>query len=261
MYRLYVDEVGTDTMSRLDEDNHRYLSLTGVAMKITDARDVLEPALNVLKSTIFDHDPDSPVVLHRKEIMGGKGPYQILRQDASVASAFDTAILDIFTNTPYFVITALIDKAWMADQWHWQQTHPYHYLLEILVEKYVRFLERMGTIGDIMPESRQGKDGVLQAEYNKIRANGTTYRNPAAIEAALRGPALKFRTKKDNVAGLQLCDLLAHPSHIFVRDAMGHPVNLGPFARKVCDVLKKTKYDRSPWDGRLKGYGYKHLPG
>ncbi|WP_203310526.1 hypothetical protein [Sphingomonas beigongshangi] len=116
MYRLYVDEVGTDTMSRLDEDNHRYLSLTGVAMKITDARDVLEPALNALKATIFDHDPDAPLILHRKEIMGGKGPYQALRTNALTRVAYNAAILDIFQTTPYVVITALIDKSWMADQ-------------------------------------------------------------------------------------------------------------------------------------------------
>ncbi|WP_203310525.1 hypothetical protein [Sphingomonas beigongshangi] len=124
----------------------------------------------------------------------------------------------------------------------------------------MQFLERAGTIGDIMPESRQGKDGVLQAEYNKIRVEGTRYRNPAAIESSLRGKTLKFRTKKDNIAGLQLCDLLAHPSHIFVRERMGHDVTLGPFATQVCNILRDTKYDRSPWNGRIMGYGFKHLP-
>ena len=69
MYRLYVDEVGTDALTHLDKDKHRFLSLTGVAMKIADARDLLEPAVNRLKAQIYRHDPDTPIILHRKEIL------------------------------------------------------------------------------------------------------------------------------------------------------------------------------------------------
>jgi hypothetical protein len=43
MYRLYVDEVGTDDMTNLEDDNHRYLSLTGVAMEVSHARDWNSP--------------------------------------------------------------------------------------------------------------------------------------------------------------------------------------------------------------------------
>ena len=65
---------------------------------------------------------------------------------------------------------------------------------------------------------------------------------------------------KDNCAGLQLCDLLAHPSHIYVRKQMGHDVALGPFSTLVSAILESSKYDRSPWNGKVKGYGFKHQP-
>ena len=144
-------------------------------------------------------------------------------------------------------------------QSHWSLTHPYHYLMNILVEKYVQFLERKGAIGDIMPEGREGKDALLQTVYSGLRASGTEYVNAVRIKAVLRGDKLKFRKKKDNIAGLQLCDLLAHPSHIYIRSKMGHAVDLGPFAKKVCNVLVVHKYDRSS-SGKIQGYGYKHLP-
>jgi hypothetical protein len=57
MYRLYVDEVGTDNLVHLEKDKHRYLSLTGVALKIADARDHLAPTMNRIKARIFDHFP------------------------------------------------------------------------------------------------------------------------------------------------------------------------------------------------------------
>lgn len=261
MYRLYVDEVGTDTLKNLDTDRDRFLSLTGIAMKVDHAREHLAPAIEKLKYDLFPQDPDDPpLVLHRKEIMGGKGCFGRVRSDDAFRDTFNTRILDIYRNTQYNVITALIDKRWMADQRHWDRRHPYHYLLEILVEKFVQFLERKRAIGDIMPESRQGKDALLQKEYDRIRKDGTQYVKADRIASALRGSKLKFRTKAHNIAGLQLCDMLAHPSHIYVRDRMGHKVALGPFARIVCEILVQSKYDRAGWTGQIKGYGYKHLP-
>jgi hypothetical protein len=56
-YRLYVDEVGNDDMGHTDDERHRYLSLSGVAMDPDYVRDHATPALNALKS-ILKHDPD-----------------------------------------------------------------------------------------------------------------------------------------------------------------------------------------------------------
>lgn len=259
MFRLYVDEVGTDALTHLEKDKHRYLSLTGVAIQINHARDVLLASMNRIKADIFDHDPDTPIILHRKEIMGLKGPYHRLRNDA-IAQRFNEAILQIYENTKYTVITALIDKQWMLRQEHWVKTHPYHYLMEILAEKYAQFLERNRSIGDIMPESRKGKNDLLQRAFDRVMRNGTQFVSSERLSSAIRAKKLKFRSKPQNVAGLQLCDLLAHPSHIYTRSLMGHDVNPGPFATQVVNILVRSKYDRSPWNGKIIGYGIKHLP-
>lgn len=259
MYRLYVDEVGSDSLTHLQKDKHRYLSLTGVALRIDHARDVLKVNIGRLKADIFGRDPDEPFYLHRTDILGYKGPFQALRS-AGNRDDFNNAIMQIFTNTDYKVITALIDKKWMVQRTHWMRDHPYHYLLEILVEKYVQFLERQDAIGDIMPESRQKKDRLLQAEYDRLRADGCDFVAVDRIESRLPGSKLKFRKKPDEIAGLELCDLIAHPSHILVRAKMGHDVNLGPFSTRVCRVLWAQKYDRSPYNGDIMGYGIKHLP-
>lgn len=227
-------------------------------MKIDHARDHLTPNMNWIKSKVFDHDPDEPIVFHRTDIVQRKKGFWRLKDDA-VRDRFDRAIMRIVTGTDYRVITALIDKRWMLGQRHWTNMQPYHYLMEIMVEKYVQFLERNQDIGDIMPESRQSADKRLQSAFDGVRAAGTRYVNQQRIASAIRSQNLKFRTKKENVAGLQLCDLIAHPSHIYVRQRMKHAVVPGPFCEMVRDVLVDSKYDRSG-SGTILGYGIKHLP-
>jgi len=94
VYRLYLDEVGTDGLTHVDKDKHRYLSLTGIAMRLDHARDHLTPCLNALWAKIFQHDPEVPVILHRTDIMGFKGPFEILR-DADTRTEFDAALIDL----------------------------------------------------------------------------------------------------------------------------------------------------------------------
>ncbi len=227
---------------------------------IPHARDALKPKLDWIKAEIFKHDPDEPLILHRTDIVQRKRQFGVLNDDDKRA-LFDKAILRIIRGSEYRVITALIDKRGMVNQPHWDNKHPYHYLMEILVEKYAQFLERQHQTGDIMPEGRKKpKDGQLQSAYEKVRANGTFYVSASRIQAAIPYPNLKFRFKPDNISGLQLCDLLAHPSHILTRVKMHHNnVQMGGFCELVADELWAHKYDRGN-NGSVIGYGMKWLP-
>ena len=259
MYRMYLDEVGLEAMKRLDEDNFRYLSLTGVVMKVSHARDYLVPAFDRIKADIFEQDPDRPICFHRVDIRNCRGPFEPLA-NAEVREEFDRRLLQVMSDADYRVITALVDKQWMTDQVHWQQTHPYHFLMEVIVEKYAQFLRRMDSIGDIMPEARgNNQDKALQLEFDGHRTNGTRFADAKLTSARIPSSSLKFRTKKDNIAGLQLCDLIAHPSHFTIRQNLQHKVHLGAFCEKVSEMLVKQKYDRS-YNGNVRGYGFKHIP-
>lgn len=260
MYRLYIDEVGTDDVQSVSEDNERYLSLTGVAMQVNEARDKLAPVLASVKAAVFDHDPDDPIILHRKKIVRSTGSFSCLREQER-RDQFDALILAAMADCEYRVITALIDKKAMLAKWRWTNKQPYHYLMEVMVEKYVQFLERKNAIGDIMPEGRLGKkDERLQSAFIKVKAQGTYYVSRDRMKARIPSSNLKFRYKRDNVAGLQLADLLAHPSHMIIRQFMGHEVTLGSFCKQVEALLKSQKYDRSPSTGAVVGYGMKWLP-
>lgn len=256
MFRLYVDEVGTASLTHVEKDKHRYLSLTGLAIDLSHVGSCLEPNMNWIKINIFKHDPDDPVIFHRTDILGRKGPFHIL-SDPVTCQKFDCCILRLSKSTNFTAITALIDKQALLKKTSWRNKEPYFYLMEILVEKYAQFLERKKSVGDIMPEARgNSMDQGLQVAFSEIKRKGTYFVDKNRIESVIRSNKLKFRTKKDNIAGLQLCDLFAHPSHMYVREYLKHNVNIGLFGRKMSDILVSDKYDRSS-SGRILGYGIK----
>lgn len=259
MYRLYLDEHGTDSMTRLDLEKKRFLSLTGVMMKIDHARDYLVPSFNKIKGDILGEDPDQPICFHRTDIRQAKGPFRVLA-DPNKRTQFDEAILGIMRNAEYTVITVLLDKVRMESKSHWERTHPYHFPMEVLMEKYALCLRDRSSVGDVMPEARgKHQDNSLQLEFARVKEKGTRYAEKDVINSTIPSKSLKFRTKKDNIAGLQLCDLLAHPSHYAIRRKLQHQVSLGDYAERVSEVLLESKYNRSK-SGIVWGWGAKWLP-
>lgn len=257
-YRLYVDEVGTDDITHVTDDNNRYLSLTGIAMTLKVARDELDQKFSWIKKTVFDHDPDEPLIFHRSDIVKRKRAFGTLLNKEK-GDLFDRAIFRAMEGTDYCVITVMVDKLGMVRQPNWKNQHPYHYLMEILIEKYVQLLERKGAEGDVMPEARQGKKDVhLQLEFERVLSSGTHFVGSPRMTRIV-SKRLKFRPKSANIAGLQLADLIAHPGHMYLRSLRGHDVTLGPYATRVCELLVGSKFDRST-SGTISGYGTKWFP-
>lgn len=77
-YRLYVDEVGNSDLKSSDNPIHRFLSLTGVIIELDYVSKTLFPEIESLKSKYFDSHPDDPIILHRKEIVNAKYPFEAL---------------------------------------------------------------------------------------------------------------------------------------------------------------------------------------
>jgi hypothetical protein len=77
-HRLYIDEVGNSDIGSSEEPNHRYLSLTGVVFKLDDIDKIVFPSLEELKKRYFGSHPDDPIILHRKEILNKKVPFESL---------------------------------------------------------------------------------------------------------------------------------------------------------------------------------------
>ena len=258
-YRLYIDEVGNSDLGSSKDPNHRYLSLTGVIFELEYISTTVFPSIENLKHDYFNSHPDEPVILHRKELVNKKYPFANLR-DPVVEDAFNKSLLDLLQNLDYAIITVAIDKLEHNQRYQVWRFDPYHYCLEVMVERYVLWLKSKSAVGDIMVESRSGKEDLrLKTAFEGVYTNGSGFIESEVFAAHLTSRQLKVKPKSTNIAGLQLADIIAHPSFRAVlarKELLSLPDNFGG---KIGKILEDKKYVRSP-EGQIDGWGTKWLP-
>jgi hypothetical protein len=261
LYRLYIDEVGNHDMTHADDPNQRFLSLTGVILESSYTLRVLKPEMDQIKRDFFQRDPDEPVILHRKEMINKLPPFSSLN-DPEVKERFNMVLLNFLDRWDYKVITVVLDKKTHRDLYQVWHFHPYHYCLAVLLERYLLYLHYSDNRGDVMVESRGGKeDRMLKESYARHYQDGTDNISPDRWQERLTSKELKVKPKKANIAGLQLADMIAHPSrrevlldHQFIED------DRRIFGDEICKILRRDKYYRNLRTGNINGYGKKVLP-
>ena len=113
-----------------------------------------------------------------------------------------------------------------------------------------------------MVEKRGGKeDGKLQESYSRLLQKGTDNIPVERWQEQLTSQQLKLRAKSANTAGLQLADLIAHPSRreILIENALVSDER-DLFGDQICAILRESKYLRNWKTGKITGYGKKLLP-
>lgn len=245
-FRMYVDEVGNPDLGSSDNPLHRFLSLTGVIIDFNYVQEVLHPQMEVLKSKFFNSHPDDPVILHRKEIVNAKPPFEILRNDET-RRIFDEELLDLLGKWEYSVVTVCLDKKAHKDTYNVWLYDPYHYCMAILLERLLFFLEQKGWVGDVIAESRGGKEDIrLKDSFSRLWQEGTQFVSPDRFQNVFTSKQLKVKPKSNNISGLQLADIIAHPSRneILIENKL-HDKPLAPFANKIATILQNKYYQHS----------------
>lgn len=250
-YRTYVDEVGNPDLASSINPNHRFLSLTGIILDLDYVRTVLHPQMEALKSKYFQSHPDEPVIFHRKEIVNAKPPFNSLKVPKT-REKFDRELLNLLEEWNYTVISVCLDKKNHMETYKTWRYDPYHYCLALLLERFVFFLEQNDSKGDGMAESRGGKEDTrLKDSFLRLWEKGTDYVSPERFYDVLTSKQLKVKPKSNNISGLQLADIIAHPSrNEILKENKLLEKEIAPFARRVIKILQKKYYQR---DGRIFG--------
>lgn len=255
-YRLYIDESGDHYYSESDDPERRYLCLLGVLFELTYYEKEFQPKFEEFKIRHFSRDVDDKIiVLHRKELINKQGHFASLEYPDN-EKEFNTELLEVFKTAEYTIIAVVIDKQSHRKRWGVNAAHPYHYALLALVQRFVGFLNCNNARGDVLAESRGGHEDIqLKSEYTHLYETGTPYVKSTVFQNCLSSRQIKLRKKEQNVAGLQVADLLAHPcKQDILLDHHQIETYYGKFGRKLLDIAK-TKYNKWAQRNKVDGYG------
>lgn len=247
-FRLYIDESGDHTYHDLNNPARRYLGLTGVAIETEVYRIQFYPDVESLKQKHFPHNPDEPIIFHRKELINRNGAFGVLA-DPERNEAFTSDLIGFLVAQNYQIFTVVIDKKAHSERYGKAALHPYHHCLTVLLERYRGFLGAKGGKGDVMAESRGGAEDLeLKRVHREVFESGTYYLSAASFQEVFTSCELKLKKKTENIAGLQIADLLAYPlkQDILMKGGI-QGVNCGTFGETLCQAVaaKQNSYGRT----------------
>ena len=215
-----------------------------------------------LKKRYFpDYDDDDPVILHREDMSQAKGQFTIL-SDPSTMASFTGDTLTLLQHWEYTVITIVIDKTQHEQRYHPHASEPYKYCLQVMLERYVYWLNSHTASGDVMAEQRGSKEEhAIKRNYSEWwHTELSRYVGALQQQRCLTSCQIKIGPKSSNISGLQLADLVAQPSCRYaIALHKGCPLNVPQYQSDVVGILTTSKYNRSR-EGEIDGWGLKWLP-
>ena len=240
---MFLDESGDHNLAVIDPQYPIFV-LGGVIMDLEYAEGPLTTALNDFKREMFGY---TDIVLHTADITRNRGRFENLK-DPALRCRFYRRLNSLMGSLCYSVVACAIRKDYHLGRYGVAALDPYLLSLDILVERFCFDIDQGSTSGVIIAEKRNPTlDRQLELAWLNLKIQGTQYRRATAIQDRIF--ALNIRAKKDNIAGLQLADLVVSP--------IGRHV-LGKQDKEDWRIVAE-KFRRSP-RGEVEGYGLVILP-
>jgi hypothetical protein len=203
----FFDECGDHSLSKIDKDFPLFLLCTVIVEREAYAQKII-PALAEFKLRYFAHEG---INLHSREIRKAEGPFTIL-QNETVRQKFLPELSALIATLPFTLFITAIHKVAYAQRYGDGAKNPYDVALEYSFERVLHFLEEQKESRlPVIAEARGlQEDDALRASFHRLMTQGTYY-NKAERFQKLVCP-ISFRRKQDNIAGIQVADLCAHPT-------------------------------------------------
>jgi len=203
---MFIDECGDQNLAAFDQ-TFPIFTLCGVLMSHSQLCD-METKITALKKKYWG---DKVVILHSHDIRKCNKEFKILF-DLDVKKQFYNDLDAILgQKDAYTAVTCSILKDPYIRQFG-KFNDIYGQSLSFLIERSIFFLDDVSEDADlhIMAEMRgRQQDKNLLNYYNKLRDVGTHWVTPERLQSHIR--KFNFLSKKQNVTGLQLADLIAYP--------------------------------------------------
>lgn len=239
---LFLDESGDHNLIRIDP-KYPIFVLGGVIIDKDYAEGPLEATLNDFKRDLFGR---TDIILHTADITRNKNGFEQLK-DSVFRSYFYDKLNSLMRSIPYTVVACVIRKHNHYNRYGSNAWDPYQFSLEVLVERFCFAIEKFSQ-GLIVAEERGPRlDRDLTQAWLSIKRKGTQYVKSPRI--ANRIVDFLMKSKSDNIAGLQLADLVVSP--------IGRHI-LGKSDKEDWQIIKQ-KFRRDG-HGNIEGHGLVVLP-
>ena len=209
----FFDECGDHSMEKIDRD----FPLFVLALVIFERRVYVEkliPAIGDLKLRYWIHEG---VNLHSREIRKQLGSFAFLHHPEK-RRRFMQEVSQLIATVPFTLFVSAVRKLEHKERCGAGATSPYDLALEFTMERVRHFLSAQNeTTLPVVAEAR-GKNEDMALENVFLRVLSPETSSVGRPEFQGLDCPLVFRSKRDNIAGIQVADLCAYPCARHVLD-------------------------------------------
>lgn len=240
---LFLDESGDHNLVVIDPSYPLFV-LGGVIVEQRYAEGPLEEALRDFKRRLFGRDD---LILHTADITRNRNGFEQLK-GRQFRERFYRELNTLLRSIEFQTVACVIRKDDHLRRYGVAALDPYMLSLDVLVERFCMEIGNVAGGGVIVAERRDATlDRELDIAWLNLKVQGTRYIK--ARDIANRIVGLNLRAKTENIAGLQLADLMVTP--------IGRKV-LGKTIKEDYRVVEeKFRCSRT---GQIEGYGLVVLP-
>jgi hypothetical protein len=240
---LFLDESGDHNLSVIDPQYPLFV-LGGIIVDKDYAEGEIEREIRALKRELFGRED---IILHTADITRNRLGFERLIEPDFRAQFYER-LNALMRRLQYQVVACVIRKEDHLRDYGVAALDPYLLSLDVLVERFCMEVGDVSGGGIIVAEKRGPTlDHQLELAWLNLKVQGTRFLQAKAIEQRVLG--LNLRSKTENIAALQLADLVVTPVGRYV---------LGKNIKEDFEIVK-SKFRRSR-HGEIEGYGLVVLP-
>jgi len=206
-YNLYIDESGDHGLSNLNPDFPIFL-LCGIVISSVEYES-LRLQFNQIKNEIWKSEH---VIFHSRDIRKCDKEFKYLF-DLELKARFYEMLDQVISTRDYTIVSSAILKENYIRKYGRLSDDVYEISLSFIIERAVFYLDdlkRKDITLDIIIEKRGNReDSKLKEHFQRMLSRGTGYVTPDRLKAY--GVQIFFKSKRENINGLQLADLIAYP--------------------------------------------------
>lgn len=248
-YNLYLDE------TKYNKDGRFMYGIAGMAIssnKIKNMGRMLGQLKQELWGKNLSYGESKNIILHMSDIRSANIKFDsnyAIFEKRSVRRQVFTGIENILLNNDCTVFGTMVDLTSLELKY---KTKSSYYIgdnicMMNIVNNFVCFLKSHNAKGRIVFESRADHIGnlpdlMLQKQFYKIITHGTTIYKALEIQKVVT--EIRFKSKKENDAGLQIADFI--PSHFMINFCGNSQSKIN-----IYSTLKKLRYSGENTKGKI----------